>query len=98
MRFSSRSQWRWARNPASLSAQSDNEKQLLAISAAWGDAEAKHDEAALDRYVDDRFLFIASNGQIIDGKAAYIEAVRKFSFTSTSVVENQSFDCMATRR
>ncbi len=67
-------------------AQSDNEKQLLAISVAWGDAEAKHDEAALDRYIDDRFLFITESGQIIDGKAAFIEVVRKFTFTSMTVM------------
>jgi len=73
-----------AQSAASPSAE---EPELIALTDEWANAEIKHDEAMLNRIVDDRFLFIPSSGKAIDGKAAYIEAVRKFTLTSVTVAD-----------
>jgi hypothetical protein len=51
---------------------SGEQAQLVALSDAWIDAEVKHDKAALERILDERFLAtFASSGKTID-RAAYI--------------------------
>lgn len=66
---------------------SAEERELIALTNQWANAEIKHDEAMLTRIVDDRFLFITSGGKAIDGKTACVDAVRKFTFTSVTVAD-----------
>jgi hypothetical protein len=64
---------------------SADEKQLIAIGQQWTDAEVKHDEAVLNRVLDDDFLMV-SGGEITVGKAAFIDGIRKSTFTSLNVM------------
>jgi ketosteroid isomerase-like protein len=82
--------------PVFLSAQSPppenqkvtDEQQLIAIEQQWGDAEVNHDEAVLNRILDDNFVMVAQNGQVV-GKAAFIGEARKFTFTSMKFVRDR---------
>jgi ketosteroid isomerase-like protein len=60
---------------------SPEEQKLIALCNQWSDAEVKHDEAALNRILDDNFFVVWPSGSINAGKSAFIEVVRKFTFT-----------------
>jgi len=65
-----------------------DEQQLVELDRQWCDAEVKHDEAVLNRILDDRFLVVSASGQVTKGKAAFIQMVRKFTFTSYTVLHD----------
>ena len=55
----------------SIAAQSqikDLEQEFMRLQRAQDDAEAKKDVAALDRLLNDDFIFVAANGSITDKK------------------------------
>lgn len=59
-------------------AQTKNEtvdQQFLALQKAQDDAEDKKDIAALDRFLNDDFIFIAANGSISD-KKKFLEEIK----------------------
>src|SRR5262245_61502716 len=62
----------------------EDEKELVAITHQFGDAEINRDETVLDRLVHDDFIFVTSDRDTIVGKSAFIELARTFTFTSIS--------------
>lgn len=42
------------------------ESELIALSNAWIDAEVRHDKAALERLLDERFLVTFASGNTVD--------------------------------
>jgi hypothetical protein len=65
---------------------SADEEQLVAIGKQWSDAEVKHDESVLNRVLDDDFVMVSGSGKITVGKAAFIEGIRKSTFTSMNTM------------
>ena len=68
------------------SATSD-ERKVLALNQEWADAEVRHDEAALQRILDDRFIVTDDEGKTKD-KAAFIEETRHFSMISQTLADD----------
>jgi ketosteroid isomerase-like protein len=58
-----------------------DEDQILALNRKWGDAEVRHDDAVLQRILDDRFVCTWPSGMTVD-KAGFITAVFHGSFIS----------------
>ena len=69
-------------------ARSADERQIIAIEEQWVDAEVKHDEVVLNQVLDDDFMLISASG-ITTGRAAFIERVRKFTYTAIKVVHER---------
>jgi ketosteroid isomerase-like protein len=63
-----------------------DEQLIGALESEWIDAEVKHDVAVLDRVLDDRFFLVDTAGRITVGKPAFLDAVRRMTFTSVRVV------------
>jgi hypothetical protein len=55
---------------------SSEETELVALSNAWIDAEVRHDRAALEQLLDERFLVTLSSGKTV-GRAAFIDLIMK---------------------
>jgi ketosteroid isomerase-like protein len=72
---------------AGAGAPSKDEQQIVALEREWADAEVKHDSAALERILDDRFVATFATGKPLD-KHAFIAQAMKFSFTSQSVAHD----------
>jgi len=65
-----------------------DEEQLVLLEQEWVEAETRHNQGTLNRILDDNFLFVGPGGQLIRGKAAFIKAVQKMTFTSMRVVHD----------
>lgn len=59
---------------------------VVALSDVWIDAELRHDEAALERILDDRLLAIFSSGRTID-RGAFIDWIVGASIDPFEVVK-----------
>ena len=59
-------------------ADADATAQLIALDEAWIDAEVRHDQTALERILDDRFLATLPSGATLD-RAAFIDRIMKTS-------------------
>ncbi|HLZ49910.1 MAG TPA: nuclear transport factor 2 family protein [Candidatus Acidoferrum sp.] len=57
------------------------EKQLMALNKEWSDAEVKHDEATLQRILDERFICTDEDGKTT-GKADFIKDILQLHMTS----------------
>jgi hypothetical protein len=53
---------------------SDQELELIALSNAWIDAEVRHDRAALERLLDERFLVTFASGNTVD-RTAFVDRI-----------------------
>jgi ketosteroid isomerase-like protein len=78
-----------SRIKSKASATSD-EDQILALNREWGDAEVRHDEAILQRILDDRFVCTWHSGKTVD-KAGFIVAVLRGSFISQTLSDEITF-------
>jgi len=56
----------------------------MALNREWGEAEIRHDEAALQRILDDRFVCTWPGGKTVD-KAGFMAAVLQGSFISQTL-------------
>ena len=61
-------------------------QQVLAVERAWIDAEVSHDEAVLNRVLDDRFVLNSSSGTP-GTKAALIAAVLQMNMVSQTLTD-----------
>ena len=65
---------------------SSEQAELVALSDAWIDAEVRHDRAALEQILDERFLAtFASSGKTID-RSAYIAWILRTELEPFQVV------------
>ena len=65
---------------------SEEQQELVRLSDAWIDAEVKHDKAALERILDERFLAtFAKSGKTID-RSAYIAWIMQNEIGPLTVV------------
>lgn len=54
----------------------DERAELIALDDAWVQAEVQHDQAALERILDERFLATFASGKTID-RTTYIDWIMK---------------------
>jgi len=66
---------------------SPDEKQLIALNQQWSDAEVKHDEATLQRILDDRFVCTDDDGKTTD-KAGFIKEILQSHMTSQAAADD----------
>jgi len=64
---------------------SSTEAELIALGDSWIAAEVQHDQAALERILDERFLLTFTSGKTID-RAAFIEWIMKADVRPFEVV------------
>ena len=69
---------------------SSEQAELVALTNAWIDAEVHHDQAALERILDERFLATYASGKTID-RSAFIDAIMRSKLEPFRVV-NQVID------
>jgi uncharacterized protein (TIGR02246 family) len=60
------------------------DQQVLAVQQEWIDAEVAHDEAVLNRVLDERFILISSSGKPVD-KERIIESVLNWKLVSQTI-------------
>ena len=58
---------------------------IQAMDAAWAWFEDKHDAAGIERFLDDTYVFVGSDGELVD-RAHYLAAVAGSHGTSTQAV------------
>jgi hypothetical protein len=63
-----------------------DEQQVIAVETEWVDAEVRHDEAVLDRVLDERFLVNSSKG-VPRNKASVIADVRGWNLVSETITD-----------
>lgn len=73
--------------PAAKVSPSPDEKQLIALNQQWSDAEVKHDEATLQRILDDSFVFTDDDGKTTD-KAGFIKEILQSHMTSQAAADD----------
>jgi len=61
-----------------------DEKALLEIDHAWGEAEQMGDTASLNTILDDRFLYVGSNGKVYR-KGDFLDEMRSMKILSYSI-------------
>ena len=63
----------------------NQESELTALSNAWIDAEVRHDRAALERLLDERFLVTFASGNTV-GRTAFVDRIMSADMKPFEVV------------
>jgi ketosteroid isomerase-like protein len=83
-----------------LTAQSQNknlEQEFMRLQRAEDEAEAKKDVAALDRLLNDDFIFVAANGSI-SNKKKFLDDVKADDEPSSAPSQNLTYEDFKVRR